>query len=457
MLPISIQNNELISKVLDALKTKVNQFNFNNWFKNSEWTLDEKNQVKIQVPNKFVRDWIHEHYLELIKFEFFKITNQEHEVYFQVAPTVKVAPELVPVNEITLTKCKEAPENRRLPDGLNHRYSFDNFVVGNSNQFVNAACRAVAANPAKNYNPLFIYGGVGLGKTHLLNAMGLEILKKNPSWKVVIVSGEQFTNEVINSIRYDKTYDLRKKYRIQCDVLMIDDVQFLAGKERTMEEFFHTFNALYEARKQIVLTSDMLPKDIPNLEERLRSRFSWGLLADIQTPDFETRCAILRRKAEDEKIVLSDEACEFIASNIKTNVRDLEGSLIRVSAFASLANVDITVDLAREVLKNVINNFAPTLSIDFIQKTVADFFQLKIPDLKSPKRHRNLAVPRQIAMYLCKKHIKASFPEIGQKFGGKDHTTVMHAVQKITGCVTTDHIIKDRIDQLEHLLQQTSY
>lgn len=448
--------DEVVSKVIDALKTKISEFHFNNWFKNTEWK-HEGCTTKIEVPNKFVRDWIHDNYLELIKFEFFRITNQEHEVSFHINKSLQTeaAPE-TGQQTLELIPPKKETTEPKIPQILNTRYTFENFVVGNSNQFVHAACRAVASNPAKNYNPLFIYGGVGLGKTHLLNAMGLHILKDNPSWKVVLVSGEKFTNEVINSIRYDKTYDLRQKYRVDCDVLMIDDVQFIAGKERTMEEFFHTFNALYEARKQIVLTSDLLPKDIPNLEERLRSRFGWGLLADIQSPDFETRSAILRKKAEDEKIELPNDVCEFIANNIKMNVRELEGSLIRISAFASLSNAPITVELAKEVLRNLITGYAPQVTIETVQKMVADFFSLKITDLKSPRRHKNLALPRQIAMYLCKKHIKASFPEIGQKFGGKDHTTVIHAVQKITTSINSDATIRDNVTQLEKMMSQNA-
>lgn len=447
---------ELVSKVLDSLKTKVSEFNFNNWFRSSKWSISDEGKVSIHVPNRFVRDWIIDHYLEVIKFEFFKLTGQEHEIIFHAGHEnnpPKTSKEFPAVAEETPKPVAASQAPTHHGPGISSRYTFDNFVVGNSNQFVHAACRAVASNPAKNYNPLFIYGGVGLGKTHLLSSIGMQLIKKHPGSKVVFVTGEQFTNEVINSIRYDKTYDLRKKYR-QCDVLLIDDVQFIAGKERTMEEFFHSFNALYELRKQIVMTSDTLPKDIPNLEERLRSRFGWGLLADIQMPDYETRCAILRRKAEDEKMGLPDDVCEFIAAHVKTNIRDLEGALVRVSAFASLASLPITVALASEVLKNVLHGFSPSISIESIQETVANFYKLKIGDLKSHRRHKQLAFPRQIAMYLCKKHVKASYPEIGQKFGGKDHTTVIHAFQKISKSVGSDTSLKDRIEHLETLITQ---
>lgn len=445
-----ISSKEILSKVLDSLKTKVSEFNYNNWFITSQWSLDDARKVTILVPNKFVRDWIMENYLEVIKFEFFKIQGQEYEIIFRVDSRTSQLelPTTAPVAQNKSVQTSSLA-SRAKSAGLDNRYSFANFVVGNSNQFVNAACHAVASNPAKNYNPLFIYGGVGLGKTHLLNSIGLETLKNNPSWKIVYVTGEKFTNEVINSIRYDKTYDLRKKYRVDCDLLMIDDVQFIAGKERTMEEFFHTFNTLYEARKQIILTSDTLPKDIPNLEERIRSRFGWGLLADIQAPDFETRCAILRKKAEADSVTLPDDVCQFIASHVKSNVRDLEGSLIRVSAFASLASVPITINLAKEVLKHILPGFEPTLTIEGIQQNIAQHYRLTVADLKSARRHKNLALPRQIAMYLCKKHVKASFPEIGQKFGGKDHTTVIHAVQKIRKAVGEDSSFKDQIEGLE--------
>lgn len=451
-----LNSDELLSKVLDSLKTKINDFNYNHWFKLAQWNFEADAQVRIKIPNKFVRDWILEKYIEVIKFEFFKLTGTEHKIIVQVDSNLTgqlnlpiASQTVVPLSQTASSPRKLAAANRPTSSNLNPRYSFDSFIVGGSNQFVHAACRAVAGNPAMNYNPLFIYGGVGLGKTHLLNAIGMEIQKKHPDWNIVMVTGEHFTNEVINSIRFDKTSDFRQKYRTQCDVLLIDDIQFIAGKERTMEEFFHTFNALYEARKQIILTSDTLPKDIPHLEERLRSRFSWGLLADIQKPDFETRAAILKCKADAEKINLPNDVCDFLATQVKTNVRDLEGCLIRVSAFASLANVPLTVNLSKEVLKNVLTVSQPQLTIEGIQQAVAHYFHLEIADLKSHRRQKHLAVPRQIAMYLCKKHVKASYPEIGLKFGGKDHTTVLHAFQKISGSMDKETSLKNPIDFLE--------
>lgn len=459
-------SQEVFSKVLDSLKTKVSDFNYKNWFQNIQWEYNEPNKVLLKVPSKFIRDWLNENYKELIKFELFRHTEKEHDIHFKIDKKLTKTLDLFPQE---VTKKKETQPQKviqREPSpqvntgekvrlkaaGFNPQYTFDNFVVGNSNQLVHAACRAVAMQPAKSYNPLFIYGGVGLGKTHLLNAMGLDILKQYPNWRIVYVTGEHFTNEVINAIRYDKTFELRKKYREQCDILLIDDIQFIAGKERTMAEFFHTFNALYEVRKQIILTSDQLPKDIQGLEERLRSRFSWGLLADIQSPDYETRIAILQRKAEREGMVVSDDVYEFIAQNITTNVRDLEGALIRVFAFASLSKAKVTMDLAQEVLQNIVSTPKPKLSIENVQNQVCNFYNLRVSDLKSKRRHKNLAVPRQIAMYLCKKHVGSSFPEIGQKFGGKDHTTVMHAFHKITKCLDVDANIKQEVSELEKLM-----
>ncbi|MBF0104988.1 MAG: chromosomal replication initiator protein DnaA [Deltaproteobacteria bacterium] len=461
-------SNEILSKVLDGLRTKINDFNYKNWFQNLNWSYEEPNRVIVKVPSRFARDWLIDHYLELIKFEFFRLTEKEHQLVFKIDRNTNKTLELFPEpgqSEKTDTDAPALPatpvavqqpvlnNSRAISDlGFNPKYRFDNYVVGQSNQFVHAACQSVACQPARSYNPMFVYGGVGLGKTHLLNAMGLECLKKYPNWRVIYITGEKFTNEVISSIRYGKGYELRKRFRENCDMLLIDDIQFIAGKERTMEEFFHTFNTLYEARKQIVMSSDQLPKNIPNLEERLRSRFSWGLMADIQTPDFETRMAILRKKSEDDNILLPDDVCSFVASHVLNNVRDLEGALVRISAFASLAKLPITLDLAKEVLKNIYTDIKPRLSVEGIQNKVADFYNLKISDLKSKRRHKNLAVPRQIAMYLCKTHLGVSFPEIGHKFGGKDHTTVMHAVKKISKCIDSDSATKADIQNLEKIL-----
>jgi chromosomal replication initiator protein len=331
---------------------------------------------------------------------------------------------------------------------LNPKYTFDSFVIGNSNRFAHAASLAVAEAPAKAYNPLFIYGGVGLGKTHLMHAIGHYILQNNQKSKVVYVSSEKFTNELINSIKDDKNVDFRNKYR-NIDVLLIDDIQFIAGKERTQEEFFHTFNALHESNKQIILSSDRPPKEIPTLEDRLRSRFEWGLIADIQAPDFETRMAILKKKADVENLNIPNEVMVYIATKIKSNIRELEGALIRIVAFSSLTNKDVSVELAAEALKDIISSKqSKQVTIDLIQDVVANYFNLKVDDLKSSRRTRNVAFPRQIAMYLSRKLTDMSLPKIGEEFGGRDHTTVIHAYEKISTNLKVDESLQNAVNDL---------
>jgi len=316
------------------------------------------------------------------------------------------------------------------PAGLNPRYTFDTFIVGSSNQFAHAACRAVAEAPSRSYNPLFIYGGVGLGKTHLMHAVGQYVLEHDRSLKLTYISSERFMNEMINAVRYDRVLDFRERYR-SVDVLLVDDIQFLAGKEGTQTEFFHTFNALYDSQKQIVLSSDCPPREIQALEERLRSRFEWGLIADIQPPDLETKAAILKKKAEAEAVPLPDNVAMYIAGKIKSNIRELEGSLIRLIAFASLTGQDISLPLAQEVLKNILDHEEKAVTIDSIQKYVADYFNLRMVDLRSRNNSKSIAMPRQIAMYLCKALTHASLPEIGRSFGGKHHSTVIHSIRKV--------------------------
>jgi chromosomal replication initiator protein len=314
--------------------------------------------------------------------------------------------------------------------GLNLRYSFDSFIVGSSNQFAHAACRAVAEAPSRSYNPLFIYGGVGLGKTHLMHAIGQFVLQHDRSLKLTYFSAERFMNEMINAVRYDRIIDFRERYRT-VDVLLVDDVQFLSGKEGTQTEFFHTFNALYDSQKQIVISSDCPPHEIESLEDRLRSRFEWGLIADIQSPDLETRIAILKKKADTEAVPLPDDVAIYIAGKIKSNIRELEGSLIRLIAYASLTGQEITLPLAQEVLKNILNHEDKAITIEIIQKFVADHFNLKLLELKSRNNSKSIAMPRQIAMYLCKALTHASLPEIGRSFGGKHHSTVIHSIRKV--------------------------
>jgi chromosomal replication initiator protein len=316
------------------------------------------------------------------------------------------------------------------PGSLAPRYSFDAFIVGPSNQFAHAACRAVAEAPSRSYNPLFIYGGVGLGKTHLMHAIGQYVLTHLTNLNLTYISSERFMNEMINAVRYDRILDFRARYR-SVDVLLVDDIQFIAGKEGTQNEFFHTFNALYDAQKQIVISSDCPPHEIPSLEERLRSRFEWGLIADIQPPDLETKVAILKKKAETEGIPLPDNVALYIAGKIKSNIRELEGSLIRLIAYASLTGREISLNLAQDVLRNVLQHDDRAVTIEIIQKSVADYYQLKLAELKSRNNSKSVALPRQVAMYLCKSLTNASLPEIGRSFGGKHHSTVIHSIRKI--------------------------
>jgi chromosomal replication initiator protein len=342
----------------------------------------------------------------------------------------------------------EEPEDERkeqvTPSGLNLRYTFDTFIVGPSNQFAHAACRAVAEAPSRSYNPLFIYGGVGLGKTHLMHAVGQYVLQHDPRLRLTYISSERFMNEMINALRYERILDFRERYR-SVDVLLVDDIQFVSGKEGTQTEFFHTFNSLYDAQKQIVLSSDRPPHEIPQLEERLRSRFEWGLIADIQPPDIETKVAILKRKAEAEVVPLPDTVALYIASRIKSNIRELEGSLIRLIAYASLTGREISLPLAQEVLKNVIDQDEKAITIDAIQKFVAEYYQLKVTDLKSRNNSKSVAMPRQVAMYLCKTLTHASLPEIGRSFGGKHHSTVIHSIRKVEDLRKTNEVFNNQI------------
>ncbi len=336
---------------------------------------------------------------------------------------------------------------------LNRNYTFDNFVRGDSNQFAVATCLSAAENPGKAYNPLFIYGSTGLGKTHLLHAVGNRVLASNPNAVVTYIPSERFMNEMIYCIRFNKTFEFRQKYR-NCDVLLVDDIQFISGKRATQEEFFHTFNSLYAAKKQIVITSDLFPKDIPEIEDRLRNRFQWGLIADIQPPSIEHRIAILLSKAEELDIDLRSDVAEYIANQFKRNVRELEGALKRINAFAMLQGEKISMDLAVRTFRDVLGEPPKRLTIEIVQKTVAEHFKLRVADIKSKKRQRAFALPRQVAMYLARKLTTSSFPEIGDKFGGKDHTTVMHNVRKIESCITKDLDLKAHVESLERHLEQ---
>jgi chromosomal replication initiator protein len=441
---------ELWNKVLSDVGEKISQKAFDIWLKPLRLITLGESQIDLEVPNKFFKDWISENYQNLIRDSLFHLTNQQYAIHFVV-------------KEVSEEKSEKPKAVERVPsprpvrhtvkeDGLNPNYTFDDYVVGSCNQFAHAAALAVANLPAKNYNPFFIYGGVGLGKTHLINAIGNQILENDPSANICYTTSEKFTNELINCLRYEKMTDFRNKYRNK-DVLLLDDVQFLGGKERTQEEFFHTFNSLYESHRQIVITSDKLPKEIGGLEERLRSRIGWGLIADIQAPDVETKVAILCKKAELFNISLSNEVGLFLASNLGTNIRELEGALTRLRAYSSLIGSEITAAMAKETLKDILSDRQKMISIDNIQKHAASFYNISVSDLKSSKKLRIYSLPRQIAMYLCRTMTKSSFPEIGEKFGGKDHSTVIHAVRKIEKRLAEDRELKNIIDTLKNQLQ----
>ena len=427
---------------------------FDTWIRPVTFLSVKSNSIILEVPNKFVKEWVEEKYLTMIQEAISSLAGAKFNLELRVNEKLSGDKQAV-ISELAITD-DEPPSSEKGKPGealpsLNPKYTFDTFVCGASNQFAHAAAQAVAVNPATNYNPLFIYGGVGLGKTHLLIAIGNHILTRNKKARVSYYTSEKFMNELINCLRYNKMEQFRNKFR-SMDVLLIDDVQFIAGKERTQEEFFHTFNSLYESHKQIVVTSDKFPKDIPGLEERLRSRFEWGLIADIQPPDMETKIAILKKKAEVDKIHLLDDVAMFLAESSTTNVRELEGMLIRLGAFSSLTGSEITLKLAREVLKDIIVDKTRDVTIEIIQKQVADHFKVKVSELKSEKRLKAIVVPRQIAIYLCRELTKASYPEIGDKFGGKDHSTIIHSVKKIEKLTQQDADMKNTLENLKRAL-----
>ena len=429
-------------EILSRVQAKVNRHSFYTWFKPTAFVADDGSTVTVRVPNALFKDWITKHYSGVIAEALHEVRREEALVNFVASGTPEA--EAPASSSQRLTEPRTAnPEpssfaaEDSLPPvmptssaGLNPRYTFDTFIVGSSNQFAHAACRAVAEAPSRSYNPLFIYGGVGLGKTHLMHAIGHYVLLHDRNLVLTYISSERFMNEMINAVRYDRLIDFRERYR-SVDVLLVDDVQFLAGKEGTQNEFFHTFNALYDSQKQIVLSSDCPPHEIEQLEERLRSRFEWGLIADIQPPDLETKVAILKKKAEAEAVPLSDSVAIYIAGRIKSNIRELEGSLIRLIAYASLTGRELSVDLAQEVLRNVKDHEEKAVTIDHIQKFVSEYYQLKLADLKSRNNSKSIAMPRQVAMYLCKNLTHASLPEIGRSFGGKHHSTVIHSIRKV--------------------------
>lgn len=432
--------NDALSKIEHVLSPQA----YRSWIQPIRFVDSYGSSFVLEVPSEFHKNEVKGRYISLIKEVVSGVANDTFEIELQVAETATettydTSQEILPTTEPVQ---KERVKNPGFSTSLNARYTFDTFVCGTSNEFAYAASQAVAETPASRYNPLFIYGGTGLGKTHLMVAIGNQILSENPDAKICYYTSETFMNEMINSIRHKKMEEFRSKFR-KADVLLIDDIQFMAGREATEVEFFHTFNALYESHKQIVITSDKFPKEIPGLEERLRSRFEWGLIADIQPPDVETKVAILKKKAEVNKIDLPDDVALLIGSSNASNIREIEGMLIRIGAYASLTKNKINLLMAKDILKDIIVDKNREISIESIQKQVADHFKLKVADLKSEKRLKSFVIPRQIAIYLSRELTKASFPEIGEKFGGKDHSTVIYAVNKINA------VMKDKPEILD--------
>lgn len=433
---MSVDLTYLWNKTLAILRDELSQTSFDTWLKSTSLVSYNQDLMVIAVPNSFAKEWLETRYYDLIQGTLALIVNHDVSISFVIQDK-----HFQPIQNLPSKNGKEF-----ISPKLNPKYTFESFVIGNGNRFAHAAAKAVADAPAKAYNPLFIYGGVGLGKTHLMHAIGHFVQNKNPNYRVMYVSSEKFTNELINSIRDDKTEEFRNKYRT-IDVLLVDDIQFLTGKERTQEEFFHTFNTLHDAEKQIIISSDKPPKEILTLEERLRSRFEWGLITDIQPPDFETRLAILRKKAQTENIVLSNEVLSFMAEKINSNIRILEGALSKVAAYAAVTDDPVDAVKAEEILKDILPQSQPKpITVDIIQEKVASFYKLRKEDLKAKKRTRNIAHPRQIAMYLTRDMTDLSLPVIGHSFGGRDHTTVMHACDKISNEIAENPSFSEEIE-----------
>jgi chromosomal replication initiator protein len=441
--------DDLWARMLESLSKKLPAAVLDSWVRPCRLVGLEGDHLRIGAPNPFSRNWLVEHHFAALQVAAQECVGGHPRVSVVVDESVADEPVLETAAGRGGPALGGAPAGSPAGsvEGLNPRYTFDTFVVGSSNQFAQAACQAVAELPSRAYNPLFIYGGVGLGKTHLLHAVGHQTARLFPGMTIVYLSSERFTNELINAIRYDRTAEFRGRYRT-IDLLLIDDIQFISGKERTQEEFFHTFNDLYESRKQIIVSSDCSPKDIPEIEERLRSRFEWGLIADIQAPDFETRVAILKKKAAVERVRLGDDVAYLIAGRIKSNIRELEGSLTRMIAFCALTGREMSVDLAQEVLSDLWGEEEKIITIEQIQRKVGDFFGIKTSDLKAKNRTKAVAFPRQIAMYLARQLTHASLSEIGRAFGGKDHTTVLHAVDKVQTLLQDDPKLRKTVDGL---------
>jgi chromosomal replication initiator protein len=438
---MNMQLSSLWPRVLELLKNELSEIGYNTWVKTIEPISFSTSTLELGVPTDFNKGILESRYSTLIKNAVRQITSREYNIVISV-PSSDASKRYPSPGENT------SGEEMNFSI-LNPKYTFDTFVIGNSNRLAHAAAVAVAESPAKAYNPLFLYGGVGLGKTHLMHAIGHYILIQNPLSKVLYVSSEKFTNELINAIKDDRNEEFRSKYR-NIDVLLIDDIQFIGGKERTQEEFFHTFNALYEADKQIIISSDRPPKEITTLEDRLRSRFEWGLTADIQTPDLETRIAILRKKSQQENLFIPDDVLVFIADKVISNIRELEGALNRVIAYSLLTESEITVEMCNEALKEIISaSNSKVINSTLIIETVSRYFDLRPEEFKSQKRNRNISFPRQIAMYLCRDLTDLSLPKIGDEFGGRDHTTVIHAIEKIIEDIQLNPETRRTVDELK--------
>ncbi len=454
--------NEIWQLTLEELSKELNKPSFETWFNLTKPVSLENRCLVIEVPNDFTKEWFETRYRNQIINALKEITSEEHRVNFVISSEFQDNRDAEPLSEeynhssdFTSHKKEDEHLKNKYISSFNPRYTFDTFVVGACNRLSHAASLAVAESPARAYNPLFIYGGVGLGKTHLLHAIGQYSLINHDFTRVFYFSSEKFTNEFINAIRDNKTLDFRNKYR-NMDILLIDDIQFLAGKEQTQEEFFHTFNALHDNNKQIIISSDRPPKEIPTLEDRLRSRFEWGLITDLQTPDLETRTAILKKKALSDGMDIPDEVLHYIASKVITNIRELEGALIRIVAYASLSESPVTLELTEAALQDIIFTRQKNITVKTVIDITAENFNLKPEDVLSKKRTQDIAMTRQVAMYLCRMLTDLSLPKIGEEFGGRDHTTVLHAFKKIDTLINKNSDFKNRLEMIKNNILDNS-
>lgn len=461
---------DLWNEALQGLQPRLGQETYDLWLRPLTVAAVEGQTIRLRAPSLFMKEWFENHYMEAVLDEIEARTEARYVLDLEVDPNAaELAPEPPPASAdpdnagsastrsaFVAAEPATPVEVRQVappPVGLSERYRFDSFISGASNELAASAARAAADQPGTRFNPLLIYGGVGLGKTHLLHAVGHSLYESDPTRRITYLSAERFMNEFISAVRYNQFDQFRRKYREDCDVLLIDDIQFIAGRDRTMDEFFHVFNALYEAGKQIMVTSDRTPSDMQGMEDRITSRLNWGLVADIKSPDLETRVAILRQKAENDRIAIADDVCVYLAGQVQSNVRELEGALVRVATFADLKGVPITTSFIREVIGETTKERRRTpVTVEAVQKAVASHFSVRIADLKGPRRHKGISRPRMIAMFLARELTGSSFPEIGLRFGGKDHSTVINACKRITALSDEDPELRSAVSQLrEHL------